>query len=696
MHDRYEQLVAVRYVLGLARATRGQERVKSFVVDWIKEAGPLVGIDPSAVATEAAGEWEGGPCQRAARGRLGANDAFERARAALEARAQRLRLARPSGLERNIGSLAGLLGFDPLETALLGVLVRFRAVEPACAIYDWWRRLSRGPGLMVWTRMLGWMLGAPRHAVAMRLAPEGRLVSSGLITIDNDGDLEPYSSLVNALQAPVGRKDGIADRLLGAPSRAALEWADFDHVAEDRDHVLRVLQGALARNERGVHVLLYGPPGTGKTELCRTLAVRLGVPLYAVGEADEEGHEPSRGERLAALRLAQRLIPGRDPALLLFDEVEDLFEGWGDPGIFPFLTGGGNRGSKVYLHRLLETAPVPTLWTTNSLWCLGPAVIRRMTCAVELGMPLARVRARVWRRELARNGITLADSEVDELARRFEASPALAASAARSARLSGGCAADVRRTVESVVHALGRDTPPERCAGAAFAPELANADLDLGDLVECLSRPGASRAFSLCLFGPPGTGKSLFVRHLAERMALEVMERRASDLLSMWVGETEKCIARAFAEARRRQAFLVFDEADSLLGDRRGALHSWEVSQVNEMLTWMECHELPFACTTNLAERLDEASLRRFTFRVRLNFLTGEQARLAFRRFFGLEPPEALNALDMLAPGDFAVVQRRAALLGLDKDAGALVAMLGRERAAKPGAGRPIGFAAQV
>ena len=71
---------------------------------------------------------------------------------------------------------------------------------------------------------------------------------------------------------------------------------------------------------------------------------------------------------------------------------------------------------------------------------------------------------------------------------------------------------------------------------------------------------------------------------------LGVLHKRTSDLLSMWVGGTEKRIADAFAEARDDQAFLVFDEADSLLADRRGAQRNWEVTQVNEMLTWMESH----------------------------------------------------------------------------------------------------------
>src|SRR6516165_8652926 len=61
-------------------------------------------------------------------------------------------------------------------------------------------------------------------------------------------------------------------------------------------------------------------------------------------------------------------------------------------------------------------------------------------------------------------------------------------------------------------------------------------------------------------------------------------EKRTSDLLNPFVGGTERNIANAFAEARDTDAFLVFDEADSLLLDRADAVRSWEISQINEML----------------------------------------------------------------------------------------------------------------
>jgi transitional endoplasmic reticulum ATPase len=170
---------------------------------------------------------------------------------------------------------------------------------------------------------------------------------------------------------------------------------------------------------------------------------------------------------------------------------------------------------------------------------------------------------------------------------------------------------------------------------------------------------------------------------------MEVMQRRASDLLSKWIGDSEKQIAAAFATARRQRAMLIIDEADSLLLDRRDALRSWEVSQVNEMLTWMESHPLPFVCTTNLVDRLDQASLRRFTLKLRFDPLTRDRAAYAFERFFGLPVPHLPP--EWLTPGDFATVRRKRELFR-SADVGCLMGWLAEEVEAKGVVRRPIGF----
>ena len=108
---------------------------------------------------------------------------------------------------------------------------------------------------------------------------------------------------------------------------------------------------------------------------------------------------------------------------------------------------------------------------------------------------------------------------------------------------------------------------------------------------------------------------------------------------------------------------LIFDEADSFLQNRQNASHSWEITQVNEMLTWMESHEYPFVCTTNLLDSMDEASLRRFTFKLKFDFLTTEQVNLAIEYFFGIKDSNV--TIKGLTAGDFATVKKKIDFLGI-------------------------------
>jgi transitional endoplasmic reticulum ATPase len=238
---------------------------------------------------------------------------------------------------------------------------------------------------------------------------------------------------------------------------------------------------------------------------------------------------------------------------------------------------------------------------------------------------------------------------------------------------------------------LGQRETPKEPAPIRFDPTLTSADVDLARLADQVVKSRA-RALSFCLSGPPGAGKSASARHLAERLDLDVLEKRFSDLSSMWLGESEKAIAAAFEEAADLRAFLILDEADSLLRDRLAAQHSWEITQVNEMLTQMERHPYPYACTTNAPELLDAAATRRFLFKVRFLSMTADQIGKAFRRAFGADPPGFVLKLSGLTPADFATVSRKASVLG-ERDPRILTKWLETEAQAKPDAGRPrIGF----
>ena len=689
----YERHLIVSYLANAAVRLRHRDKAADALAEWVMENEQGVAFASRRLRS------------RLDRANIDPDDKLSRSEWRVFQKALREERAagappKPDLTARRLQRLAETTGLDRTDVAILELLLRYHT-QPVIEsmIDDVMLRSTMFDRLATRTlkgSIVPALLGISASTIRDRLSDSAPLVSSGLLSVESDGDVTIVDRLRRLATVPGSAGLDVHRLLLDAAPASELEWSDFGHIAEGRDHIERLIHGALRSGAKGVNVLLYGPPGTGKTELCKVLAERLGVTLYGIGEADDDGDEPSRRERLQELRLAQRLVARNRSALLLFDEMEDLLSGSDGGGLSlfgqPFFSGSRSSGSKVYMHRLLERAPAPTLWVLNDASAVSKALLRRMMFALELRPPTAAVRERVWKRMLGHHGIEAGPDEAHALAREFTATPGVAAGATAAAQIAGGGIETVRLGVRGLSRVLSCEAPPQG-APPLFDPALIRADTDPVALAGSLAASGEQRV-SLCLQGPPGTGKSAYVRYLAERMGIEVMQKRASDLMSMWVGGTEQNIAAAFAEARDTGAFLIFDEADSLLADRRGAERSWEVSQVNEMLTWMESHPLPFACTTNFGQHLDAATLRRFVFKVTLDYLSPEQAGAAFRTYFGLTPPAEIATLTALTPGDFAVVRRKAALLGSLKEADAIAAMLSAECAAKPDRPRPVGFRA--
>lgn len=467
--------------------------------------------------------------------------------------------------------------------------------------------------------------------------------------------------------------------VLGTPLQDTEHLArrDFNYV-EAADLALRLMKQA--KHTKGFNILLYGVPGTGKTCFAKLLARTVKLNLYPVGENNDG--EVQRNYRLQQLYRKQCLLKNVKDTCILFDEAEDIF------------SGVHTLANKVELNRLLENNERPVIWTTNKIYDMDPAYIRRFTLAVCFNKPPIEVRQKIWHKHLAQNKIACGPEEVRGLAKKYEVPPSLISGAARAARMAKGNLDTVKDHLSFMTQAMrgGYKKAEKTNRTERFSPALIHADMDLNMLTEQLKNLGRLN-FSLCLYGASGTGKSAYARYLAEQLGLDVLHRRASDLIGSYVGETEQNIAKAFARAKENKAMLIFDEADSFLRDRSTALRSWEVSSVNEMLTWMESHPYPFICTTNLMDTLDSASLRRFSFKVKYDFLTAEQVREAFRYFFGLTVNLSdVSGLDKLTPGDFALVKNKAEILGKSAQWRAVREMLETEQKLKHSVTSGIGF----
>lgn len=613
-----------------------------------------------------------------------------------------------SPIDRPLAALCRQLGFTRLDYKILRLLVCAR-LKPFLARLLWSFPTDR---LEQMADTVAAAIDADARSVRTRLGPEGPLVACGLVQLNvipemhHDGGVFVDNRVVALALGGRLPRARLLERFLTLEKPPTLSLADFGHIKPDLDAALRILRPALATRARGINLLFHGPTGVGKSEGGRLLAKELDVPLYLAGATDEDGESPTWRERLSSLGLSQRLLANA-PAMVLFDETEDIASSDGIP-LAGDSDGPRSRGpSKLWLTRRLEENPIPTIWITNDVEALDPALVRRFTLAIGFEQLGPTQRRAVWTRH---GGGALPPEELDERAHAYEVSPAEIASALGAAKLAGDGKVDrqvLDRVLEGAIQAIpGRRRGTVRRAGPEYRLDAVNASTDLARLTERLVawRPGGRVGLSLCLYGRSGTGKSEYVHHVAALKGLSVVARHVSDIESKWVGETEKNIARAFTEAEAQGAILLFDEVDTLLRDRRHATQSWELGFVNEFLQRLEGYRGFVACTTNLFRDLDPAALRRFAFKVEFRPLRPEQALTMFDAHFAslLEVPldaeerasvaATLRHFTQLTPGDFAVVARRAATLGGSWTAVALLAELEDEVRCKGREAVAVGF----
>jgi SpoVK/Ycf46/Vps4 family AAA+-type ATPase len=479
-----------------------------------------------------------------------------------------------------------------------------------------------------------------------------------------------------------------------------LNFADFPYLQESFDFLLPYLKQTLQGNKKGVNVFLYGVPGTGKTQVARLFAQALDCQLYEVAIEDEEGESIGGERRLSALCAAQSLFQN-SRAMLLFDEVEDVFgysqrDFWGHQSVA--------QRYKAWMNRMLEENTTPVFWLGNSIDSVDPAYIRRFDWVIDFKVP-----PRKKREEIIRNcsdGI-LPEKVIRKLADCERLAPAVVTRAAKvvntlrtefsDERLSWAMQTLINKTLIAQGHLQGIEEDASNALPDHYDLTYVNTDVDLAVLAQGLCHQAKA---NLCFYGLPGTGKSAYSRWLSRILEKPLVVKRCSEILSAFVGGSEKNIAQAFREAEYEGAILLVDEIDSVLYERRHTQHSWEVTCVNEMLTQMESYQGIFIATTNRMDFLDTAAMRRFDLKVKFLPLTTSQSWQLFNHYcqlLGLPKPatqhqRVLQRIEALTPGDFALLARQTwirPLLSVD----ALLDALGSEQVLKtPFATRAIGF----
>jgi len=183
------------------------------------------------------------------------------------------------------------------------------------------------------------------------------------------------------------------------------------------------------------------------------------------------------------------------------------------------------------------------------------------------------------------------------------------------------------------------------------------------------------KGLSLLFTGPSGTGKTMAAQILAAELGVDLYKIDLSTVISKYIGETEKNLARIFTEAVTSNAVLFFDEADALFGKRsevRDSHDRYANIEINYLLQRMEEYEGMVILATNLRKNMDEAFVRRIQFTIEFPFPNAEQRLAIWQKTM----PDAMPRRDLdlelmanrfeLAGGSIRNIVLSAAFLGAE------------------------------
>lgn len=562
-------------------------------------------------------------------------------------------------LEHNLNLLQENLGLNSAERDILrfvAIMYNYEVISNACSLLGDLNNIQA-------TKAISKILNLRFSDVQKAFRKDGIFAKTSIVKLENNvHNLKYKIDVINNnfmcdLFVKCESMDEIFESAIKPCSKTNLTTKNYPHIKEDVKILLSFLKNAIHKKQKGVNVLLYGSAGTGKTELSKVIASELNLKLYEVAYDDEYGYA-TEDRRLRSYCLAQSVLSAGSN-LLMYDEAEDIFNTNNDEK---------RQYGKAFINRSLETNEVPTIWITNNILDMDEAVVRRFNLAIEIGIPTEDVRAKI----IKKYSENLIDSKlVKKLAKNRFVAPAVVSNA--SLVVSNLNTKDKNKAFERVISntlkaqgydEIEKDEKPSVDLPSSYDPNFVNSDCDLTELMQGIK---ASKNARICLYGVPGTGKSAYAKFIAKSLKKPIIIKKGSDLLSMFVGGTEKNIALAFKEAKDKKAVLVFDEVDSFLQDRGMAARSWEVTQVNEMLVQMESFDGIFIATTNLIDNLDKACLRRFDLKLEFGYLLPEQAQNLFKKECALlkvkfdeNASKKVSSLGLLAPGDFASVRRQA------------------------------------
>ena len=402
--------------------------------------------------------------------------------------------AEPCMATDNARLLSRVLDLSAAEEAVVAFVI---GLDSESSLRDAWNRLQTR-SLQRTIEQLAFILELPTGRVRSALRSDGPLRSLPLVELPRaDGPLEHdltlSQTISSALLRPLSDERDLVKRFIAPPTPATLTLADYPHVRDDVDLLVRFLRAVLARKAKGVNILIHGPSGSGKTQLVSALAAELGAALDVVAFEDEDNDVLGGQQRLERYALCQRVLRSRKNALVLFDEAEDAFP----CGFTSFFARESGR-NKAWTNRLLETNGVPTIWVSNAIAQIDRAFIRRFDFVLKLEHPPRSVRRNILHKHL--QGTKIPEDHLDALSEREDLSPGHVERAARFVKLlrtksEGRARAELDRVIAANLGAMGSARTSERPKSELrYDRSLLNVSIEPDKLIAGLARTKSGTA----------------------------------------------------------------------------------------------------------------------------------------------------------------------------------------------------------
>lgn len=376
----------------------------------------------------------------------------------------------------------------------------------------------------------------------------------------------------------------------------------------------------------GTDFVLYlqGPHGSGKRTAAMACCQELGRPALIVSGKRLAASNADEFTTLVELLAREARLQG---ALIYWEDFDALLAEEDDPRLADLLS-------------VVETLPGPVFLAGAVAW--EPTGTWRGLTFLRIPFPQSGPdeRLRMWQAALAGEATITADPALDlaDIAGKF--------------RLSGGQIYDASATARNL--ALARApatpvvTPADLYAACRFHSNRTLAELavqitphytwddivlpadQMAQLREIYDQArhrnlvygswgfggklAMGKGLNILFAGPPGTGKTMAADVVAHALGLSLYKIDLSTVVSKYIGETEKNLARIFAEAMTSNAILFFDEADALFGKRtqvRDAHDRYANVEISYLLQKMEEYDGVVVLATNLRGNMDEAFVRR-------------------------------------------------------------------------------------